>query len=268
MNRDDADTFGRLFAMLNLAYPRQPLTSETQTLYFERLRRFTVPQVKAAINRAIDYGGDFPPSVANLISMIEGSDTERAVSMWSRLHLAARAGYGTMRGLDFGDPVAHAAVVAMGGWARMYELNHRDSESVDRAVARREFIDLYMVFLHRGVPEGTPGALCCDQSRVGVMPSMRIGEFGLPDASAYPTLPASTDLPVVDVPNEPPEEFRKMVREISEKRALPPPKEPEAKVEYTPAEIDEQLRQKAVKTAEARAWAEEQARRAQEGPQA
>jgi hypothetical protein len=258
MTVDDAPAFRDAMGTLNLAYPRQQLTSETQVLYFERLARFSIVEVQRAIATAIDRGGDFPPSIARLIELIEGAPEDRAALAWARAYHAALRGYGTYHPLDFGDETLHAAVAAMGGWGMLYTLGHRDAESVDATVARKQFMQLYAIYLRRGVPESTPKALCADPDRVGRLPAVTLDALG-----EYPkrllALPEPTFQPEGEILAAPPAQWRAMVRELAARKALPPPVQPVAKPIYTQAEIDEQEQRKAAKIAEARAWLESQA---------
>ena len=251
MTNEDSPLFVRAMGMLNLAYPRQQISPQSQALYFERLRRFSIQAVTRAIEHAVDHGGEFPPSIARLIELIEGTPEDRAALAWGRVHNAALRGYGTYRPLDFGDEVIHATVAAMGGWGVLSELSHRDAEGVDAAVKRKEFVHLYVIYANRGVPATTPKALCADPDRVGKLAAATLDEFG-----EYPKPPLALPPPVqdrVEILDKPPAECLDIIRKLAVEKTLPPVVEPVAK-EYTQAEIDEQERRKAEKIAEARRW--------------
>jgi hypothetical protein len=248
----DADAFVRELAPLNLVFPRDELTPAAQVVYFEALRDLTLDQVRVAVARAIRESR-FMPKPAELRTFALGTDEERAALAWGRAHRAALKGYGTHRPLDFADPVLHAAVTAMGGWGQLYRLGHRDAEGVDAAVARKEFVELYLAFLHQGVPATTPAALHCEEERAGLLPPMCLNELGEPERPPRPALPAANPEPVEYVP--PPPEFKAVMARLAEavevksQKVLRPVV---TKTLPTPEEIEAQERAKAAKLAELR----------------
>lgn len=150
---------------LYLHYQREP-DEDLNALYFRLLADLELADLERAAVQAM-LRLTFFPKVAELRGLVLGDEEERAAIAWARAHNAALRGYGTIRPLDFGDPVLHAAVTGMGGWRALYALGNRDAEGVDAAVARKEFMQLYIAYLHRGVPPETPETLHMIRSMVG-----------------------------------------------------------------------------------------------------
>jgi hypothetical protein len=159
MTHDDAEAFATLMEGLNTAFPRQALTETAQAkVYFPALRDLSIAEVTRGVESAIRYA-TFMPSPGEIRHRVTGSTEDRAVLAWPRVRHAAMAGYGYYRDLDFGDPIIHAAVIAMGGWRVLYSHGFRDTESVEWVTARREFLQLYSVYDRLGAPADTPNAL-------------------------------------------------------------------------------------------------------------
>jgi hypothetical protein len=245
---DQPGFMSRVMGPLYLNFGKEP-DAALSALYFQALRDLALVDLAKATEEAIQHRTFFP-KVAELREIVLGTPEERAAIAWTRAHNAALKGCGTYRPLDFGDPVIHATIAAMGGWAELYVLGFRDAEGVDVAVKRKEFVQLYMIFLRRALPETTPPALACDQTRVGTMPPIKLNELGEVPRKPQKALPD----PAAEEPylSEPPQFFRDMVDSITKARTLQPGKATEQKPAFTADEIAAQEHRKAEKIARLR----------------
>lgn len=237
-------------APLYLHYQRDP-DEAVNALYFRLLIDLPLPDLEAAAINAMQRLV-FMPKVAELRAIIQGNEEERAALAWARAHTAALRGYGTVRPLDFGDMVLHATVTAMGGWSQLYALGNRAAEGVDAAVARKEFLQLYVAFIHRGVPPETPPALHMNRDLTGLDAPLKMSALGeaKPGRKALPPATAKKEEKLIPAPPE----FLAAVGALEDKMAVPskvrkaiPDREP------TPEEVAEHERRKKAKIDEARA---------------
>lgn len=252
MTDSDKARFGEeVMGPMYLVFEKKPSVAMTR-VYFEALRPYLFEEVRAAMHKALRRASAFMPRPGELIVFITGGEEEQAMIAWGRAHNAALKGYGAYRPLDFDDHLIHAAVQAMGGWGTIYQLGHRDSELVDAASLRKQFITLYIAFLHRGVPPTVPPALHCEQDRAGSMPPMKLNEIGEPEATVK-ALPVGEPAPApVYVP--PPEGWKAMVAELAARRTVPSSVREAKPVErtFTAEEIEQQERDKQAKVQDLR----------------
>ena len=123
--------------------------------YFIALADYTIETVREAFGRAIKRCKWFPRP-AELREIVEGSTEGRAALAWARL-LKAIEHVGTYRSVDFGDPILHAAVVAMGGWSELWELERMNAHAL--GFKRAEFSRLYETFAVEPQTIRSPGRL-------------------------------------------------------------------------------------------------------------
>src|SRR5688572_24797564 len=116
MDSTDDVEFANLMMVLTAAFD-VPMSPQRTEIFFRALTRFSLEQVKVAVNQAIETL-KFLPKVAELIQIIEGEPGERAERAWQVLMNAYRqAGY--WDSVIFEDAGISAAVVSMwGSWVR------------------------------------------------------------------------------------------------------------------------------------------------------
>lgn len=163
MNRaTDAERFAdEVMAPLYLTFRERPDAAVTAA-YFVGLADLDFEGVLGAARRAIQMLKFFP-KVAELRELAGGSLDDQAALAWSRVYRNRARGY--FRPIDFEDPKIHATVTAMGGWREIHGLSSVDTEAVEAAVKRKEFIQLYKALAVRGIPSDTPAALCAGRWR-------------------------------------------------------------------------------------------------------
>lgn len=184
MTRDDAARFTNdVMKPLFLMFRERP-DDDLIIAYFGALADLDFGTVHRAARVAIQTLTFFP-KVAELRKLAVGSVEESAARAWSRVHNAAKRGFGGYAPITFEDPALHATVAAMGGWTRFYSLGFRDTEPVDIATARKEFMELYPGYVLRGVPDGTAKELCAERGNLGRLAAKPVPAF-LPDADPRP----------------------------------------------------------------------------------
>lgn len=242
MTHDDVTTFTREMARLNLAFPKEALSDDTEIVYFDALRDLSIEQVQTAVQRAIREN-TWMPKVAELRALVLGAPDDAAAFAWARAYRASLRGFGTARKLDFQDPVLHATVTAMGGWERIARLGFSGTESVDIAMTRKEFVHLYAIYLVRGVPADTP-ALLGSSLHEDSAPRVLGEGFDAPeDTKALPA--AQDDEPFV--PDGKAREVSQMIDKLATTLHVPRPRARLALVrsEVTPDDEQEHARRKA-----------------------
>jgi hypothetical protein len=121
--------------------------------YFIALQEFPIEAVQRAMRHAIK-GAKFFPKPAEIREYIEASADDRAALAWTRLTRAIDD-VGTYESVDFDDPVLHAVIQRMGGWAEMWRLEPARMESEGRELGykRAEFIRLYQALIKHETDE-------------------------------------------------------------------------------------------------------------------
>lgn len=248
MTDDDAEAFlTYVMGPLDLAFGKVS-EKEVKVLYFKSLMDLPLEALKRATEIIIQRDTFFP-KVADIRRVVLGSEEEKAALAWSRAMNAARRGLGGYTPITFNDPALHATVVRMGGWGRFWSLGFRDTERVDIATARKEFMELYPLALLRGIPDDTPRELCAEEENIGRLPATPVGELAeappreFPDEYAWQkALPAEKALPPAKVQ----ELLKGVTRKLStepRRRALPSAPEKPAVADAERAEHERKKRE-------------------------
>ncbi len=163
MTESDFEEFAKVMITLAEVYddgrPPSPLKTET---YFQILKRYSIEQVKEAAMVTIQARtfASFPKP-AEIIQAITGAVEDRATVAWADVYRTLQR-VGTWQSVRFSDPVIHAAIVAMGGWVKIGEMQDREAPFV-----RKEFESLYRIMSTRGgtFPDHLPG-ICEIENRI------------------------------------------------------------------------------------------------------
>lgn len=148
-----------------LAFYRQDVSEFTLSVWWEACRAFSMEQVRKALTmHAMDpERGRFPPMPADIVKVLHGTQTDRALLAWSKAHRAISE-IGAYESADFGDHAIHSAIVDMGGWVKFCQ-----SSIEELPFMQKRFCDLYRMYQQRpgnehasrlvGVHEQTNAAL-------------------------------------------------------------------------------------------------------------
>lgn len=131
-----------------LAYYRQPVSEFTLSVWWQACQPFSLEQIRKAMTAHATNpdGGQFAPKVADLVRILEGTHTDRAMLAWGKVHEAMSA-VGAYQDVVFDDPAIHAAIEDCGGWPKLCRtelkelgyLQHRFCESHKAYAARGAF---------------------------------------------------------------------------------------------------------------------------------
>lgn len=80
--------------------------------------------------------GQFAPRLADITKLLEGSTQTQGMRAWSKVERAVRS-VGAYRSVVFDDPLIHAVVAEMGGWASLCRSNDGDLPFKARDFERR-----------------------------------------------------------------------------------------------------------------------------------
>lgn len=95
--------------------------------------------------------GQFPPKLADITRMLEGSTATQGMRAWAKVDRAVRS-VGANRSVTFDDPLIHVVIVEMGGWIPLCR-----SQEDEMPFKAREFERRYAAYrLRREMPAFPP----------------------------------------------------------------------------------------------------------------
>mgnify|MGYP000202117441 CR=1 FL=1 len=131
-----------------LGYYRQQVSPFTLQVWLQAMQPFEMEQVRKAMSaHATDAErGQFAPKVADIIRILQGTVTDRAMLAWGMVH-EAMGSVGAYTDVVFDDPAIHAVIEDLGGWPKccrlpvdeLSYLQHRFCESYRAYAGRGEF---------------------------------------------------------------------------------------------------------------------------------
>src|SRR3990167_4598232 len=145
MQRSDMAAFGR--ELIVTAEVFGDTLSEARTLgYFEALMDLPLDAVLVGLRHA-RRSTRFFPKPAEVRELLEGSVEDRAREAWRRV-LGALEHVGTYESVDFGDPLIHGVVEALGAWSQAWAWDR--AEGPELLGLERDFVSLYRLYAERG----------------------------------------------------------------------------------------------------------------------
>lgn len=137
-----------LIAMVTdvLAYYRQPVSEFTLSVWWQACQPYTMEQIRKAMtaHATNPEGGQFAPKVADLVRILDGTHTDRAMLAWGKLHEAMSA-VGAYQDVVFDDPAIHAVVEDLGGWPKLCR-----SDIKELGYIQKRFCDGHKAYTGRG----------------------------------------------------------------------------------------------------------------------
>lgn len=139
-----------------MAFYRQSLSPFALSVWWQACEGYELEQVTKAITKhAMDPDrGQFPPKPADLVRMLQGTNSDRSLIAWGKT-LDAMQRVGAYTSVCFDDPAIHAAIEDMGGWSKLCR-----SELDDMPHVQRRFCETYRAYAGRGnfsYPARLPG---------------------------------------------------------------------------------------------------------------
>lgn len=119
MTNNELANLGELIADV-MKYYRQDVSKFTLDLWLDACKDFDFEQVVKALNaHAKDpERGVFAPKVADLVRVLQGTNTDRSLLAWGKV-LSAMSAVGAYQDVIFDDPAIHAALTDVGGWQKV-----------------------------------------------------------------------------------------------------------------------------------------------------
>lgn len=148
MKPADVRRFSQLLADV-MAYYRQDTSAFTQELFWNACSPFEFEQVAAAFEaHAKDpENGRFAPKVADLVRVLQGTATDRAMLAWGKT-LEAMGRVGAYTDVVFDDPAIHAVIEDLGGWPKVCR-----TEMAELGYLQHRFCESYRAYAGRGTFE-------------------------------------------------------------------------------------------------------------------
>lgn len=159
MQHGDRKAFGTLLADA-MAFYGQELSVFAIEVWWQACAKFSFEQVSKAFTRhAMDpERGQFAPRPADIIRMLDGTATDRAMMAWGKLH-DAMGRVGAYTDVVFDDPAIHAAVDDMGGWPKLCR-----TELSELSYLQHRFTETYRAYVGRGEAFAYPRRLVGDRA--------------------------------------------------------------------------------------------------------
>lgn len=154
MKQPDFKRFKVAVTAISELYSRN-LSEAALLMWWKALERFDIEQVEDALNQAIQNpdNGQFMPKPADLIRVLEGTRTDRALIAWGKA-LDAMQRVGAYQSVVFDDPVIHAVIEDLGGWIKVCR-----GELGDLGFVEHRFCESYRAYAGRPVPTDYPAML-------------------------------------------------------------------------------------------------------------
>ena len=123
-------------------------------LWWEALKGYSIAEVRGALSAHVTNpdSGQFLPKPADIRRFLEGSGETRALQAWTKVDQAIRR-IGPWESVAFDDPIIHAVLADMGGWAGLGQVTEDGWP-----FRRNEFVRRYRGYVARP-PTAFPRAL-------------------------------------------------------------------------------------------------------------
>lgn len=129
-----------------MGFFKQDMSTFALTVWWEACKSFDMEQVSKALTaHTIDpEQGRFPPKPADVVRMLHGTRTDRALIAWSKV-MDAMQRVGAYSSVVFDDGVIHAVIEDLGGWVAICRGELKDLPHVER-----RFCESYRAYAVRG----------------------------------------------------------------------------------------------------------------------
>lgn len=150
-----------------LAFWRKDVTDFTLSVWWTACQPFSLEQVNKALQAHAMHPerSGFAPMPGDFVRELQGTHTDRALLAWGRV-TRAMSEVGAYATVDFGDPVIHATVRELGGWAAICRAPNEEQQFL-----QKRFCDFFRTYTTRGVAEA-PLALQGDHDTVNASVSL------------------------------------------------------------------------------------------------
>lgn len=151
MVEEDREEFSRIMGSVYDFWNRE-LSDSSLEIWWLALAGYDLEAVRVALTRHMRNpdSGQFLPKPADVVRELGGNTQDASMLAWARVVDAVRS-VGPHRSIDFADPMAHQAIVDMGGWAWLCSQTEKEWPFVER-----RFRDAYRAYLRRGANDAAP----------------------------------------------------------------------------------------------------------------
>lgn len=129
-----------------MAYYGKDCSDFTLTVWWGACQKFDFEQVSRALERhaADPERGQFPPKVADVVRVLQGTTTDRAALAWGKVH-GAMSTVGAYTDVVFDDPAIHAVIEDLGGWPKVCR-----TEIAELSYLQHRFQEAHKAYTERG----------------------------------------------------------------------------------------------------------------------
>jgi hypothetical protein len=129
-----------------LGYWKADVSEFTLSVWFAACQPYTLEQVRKAMTaHATDpEHGVFAPKVADIVRVLSGTQTDRALLAWGKT-LEAMSAVGAYTDVVFDDPAIHAAIEDLGGWVKVCR-----TETTELSYLQHRFCGSHKAYTQRG----------------------------------------------------------------------------------------------------------------------
>lgn len=146
MREAEIEPFGQMMAAIYDLYGRQ-FSEYALSLWWNALKGYDLKAISDALSRYVVNAdcGQFVPKPADVVRMIGGTTTDRALLAWEKVDKAVRQ-VGVYKDVVFDDPLIHRVLQDMGGWISLG--GKKESEW---PFVAKEFETRYRGYAYQGV---------------------------------------------------------------------------------------------------------------------
>lgn len=129
-----------------MAYYGKDASPFVLTLWWDSCQGVTFEQLQKALStHAKDAErGHFAPKVADIVRVLQGTNTDRASLAWGKV-LSAISAVGAYQDVVFDDPAIHAAIADCGGWQKVCR-----GETSELSYTQHRFCQAHKAYTERG----------------------------------------------------------------------------------------------------------------------
>jgi hypothetical protein len=138
-----------------LGYWKADVSEFTLSVWLHACQSYTLDQVRKAMTaHATDpEHGQFAPKVADIVRILSGTQTDRALLAWGKT-LDAMARVGAYSDVCFDDPAIHAAIEDCGGWVKVCR-----TQTSELSYLQHRFCQAHKAYVGRGTFDYPPRLL-------------------------------------------------------------------------------------------------------------
>jgi len=138
----------KFFSVLSdvMSYYKQDTSEFMMGIFWDACKDIDFESVCKALNSHVKDAekGQFAPKVADIVRLLQGTQTDRASLAWGKV-LGAMGSVGAYQDVVFDDPAIHAAIVDCGGWQKVCR-----GEMSELSYLQHRFCQAHKAYTQRG----------------------------------------------------------------------------------------------------------------------